>query len=136
MQSKNGSGLILIEKYDKFLHYIYPILQEIPRKHGILKEKTILLVFQQADLIYKLVKSKPLNKTRLYELDAGIATVRHHLRFLAETKNIVVTFDKKQNKQIKKNANFLLNKKRHGVASILIAEVGKILGSILKNKNT
>ena len=68
------SGLVLIEKYDKFLHYIYPHLQEIPRKHGILKEKIILLVFHQAELIYRVVKTKPINKTKLYELDAGHAT--------------------------------------------------------------
>jgi len=134
MQKRQSEGgLVIIEKYDKFLSYIYPRLQEIPRKHGILKEKTILLVFQQAELIYRLIKTKPINKTKLYDLDAGLATVRHHLRFLAETRNVTVVFDKESGKSIRKEGKFLLDKKAHTTASILIAEVGKIVGTMMKD---
>lgn len=131
-QRQSESGLVIIEKYDKFLSYIYPRLQDMPRKHGILKEKIILLVFQQAELIYRLIKTKPINKTKLYELDAGLATVRHHLRFLAETRNIVVVFDKETGKQIRKEGKFLLDSKSHRNSSILIAEVGKIVGTMMR----
>ena len=127
------SGLVLIEKYDKFLHYIYPHLQEIPRKHGILKEKIILLVFHQAELIYRVVKTKPINKTKLYELDAGLATIRHHLRFLADTRNVTIILDNETKKKIRKDGKFLLDNKRHNTSSILMAEVGRIIGAIVKD---
>ena len=63
-----NSGLIVVEKYDVFVNYIYPKLQNIPRKHGILKEKTIKLVFLQVELFYKAIKSKHISK--LYEADS------------------------------------------------------------------
>lgn len=134
MQKRQSeSRLVMIEKYDKFLSYIYPRLQEIPRKHGILKEKIILLVFQQAELIYRLIKTKPMNKTKLYDLDAGLATVRHHLRFLAETRNVTTVFNKETGKAVRKEGKFLLDSKSHRNSSILIAEVGKMVGTIMKD---
>ena len=29
----NKEQLIIIEKYDEFLNYIYPVIQNVPRKH-------------------------------------------------------------------------------------------------------
>lgn len=69
-----SSGLVVVEKYDEFVNYIYPVLQNIPRKHGILKEKTIQLVFLQVELFYKAVKSNHVSK--LYEADANLALAR------------------------------------------------------------
>lgn len=63
-----SSGLVVVEKYDEFVNYIYPVLQNIPRKHGILKEKTIQLVFLQVELFYKAIKSNHISK--LYEADS------------------------------------------------------------------
>lgn len=42
-----GKQLIIIEKYEDFSNYIYLVLQNIPRKHGVVKEKIINLVFEK-----------------------------------------------------------------------------------------
>ena len=79
----NGTDkLIIIEKYDDFVNYIYPVLQNIARKHGIIKEKTIHCIFEQIELFYKAIKSN--QKTKLFEADANLAIIRYYLRFLAD----------------------------------------------------
>lgn len=30
--------LVIVQKYETFLAYVYPIAQNIPRKHGVAKE--------------------------------------------------------------------------------------------------
>jgi len=35
----NHKQMNIIEKYEKVINYLYPIIQNIPRKHGILKNK-------------------------------------------------------------------------------------------------
>ena len=104
-----GKQLIIIEKYEDFSNYIYLVLQNIPRKHGILKEKIIQLVFEQVELFYKAIKSD--SKSRLYEADANLASIRFYLRFLAN-----------ENRK-------LISQKQHQTASIKLAEVGKMLNS-------
>lgn len=106
--------LIIIEKYEEFVNYIYPILQNIPRKHGIVKEKTIQVIFDQVELLYKALKSD--QKSKLYEADANLANIRFYLRFLADEKRK------------------LIGKNQHQTASIKIAEVGKIIHSWIKGK--
>ena len=53
----NEDKLVIIEKCEEFINYIYPILQNIQRKHGILKEKIIQTIFLQPELFYKAIKS-------------------------------------------------------------------------------
>jgi len=128
----NSSGLILIEKYDIFLHYIYPVLQDIPKSHGIIKARAIELVFLQPELIYRAIKSD--HKSRLNEADAGLASIRHQLRFLSSTRNIVNTLDKESGKPIRKIGKPLLSKKAEQVSGIHLSEVGKIIGSMLNHR--
>lgn len=111
----DAKDLVIIEKYDDFVEYFYPILQNIKRDNGIVKERIINLVFEQVELFYKAIKSN--SKTKLYDADANLATIRFYLRFLA-------------NKKRK-----LISQKQHQTASIKIAEVGKILHSWI-NKNS
>ena len=106
-----SKNLVIIEKYEDFANYIYLVLQNVPRKHGVLKEKIIHLVFEQVELFYKAIKSN--QKSRLYEADANLASIRFYLRFLADEKRK------------------LISQKQHQVASIKIAEVGKMLHSRL-----
>ena len=110
----NKEQLIIIEKYDEFLNYIYPVIQNVPRKHGIIKEKMIKLLFLQVDLFYRAIKSNHISK--LYEADANLALLRHHLRFFAD--------DRRK----------LVSPKQHQVSSIKLAEVGKMLGAMIKGK--
>lgn len=105
----SGKKLIIIEKYEDFANYVYLVLQNIHRKHGVLKEKIIQLVFEQVELFYKAIKSD--SKSRLYEADANLASIRFYLRFLAN-----------ENRK-------LISQKQHQTASIKLAEVGKILNS-------
>jgi len=109
-----GSGLIIIEKYDIFVNYIYPVLQNIPRKHGIIKEKIIQLVFSQIELFYKAIKSNQISK--LFEADSNLASIRYYLRFLAD------------------NKRKLISPKQHQTTSIQLAEVGKIIGSMIRGR--
>jgi hypothetical protein len=110
----NANDLIIIEKYEEFVNYIYPVLQNIQRKHGVVKERILLIIFEQVELFYKALKSN--QKSRLYEADSNLASIRFYLRFLAD-----------------KNRK-LISQKQHRVASIKIAEVGKILNSWIKGK--
>lgn len=110
----NEEQLIIIEKYDEFINYIYPVLQNIQRKHGVVKERVINLIFEQVEMFYKALKSN--QKSRLYEADANLASLRYYLRFLADKNRKLIT------------------QKQHQVASIRLAEVGKILHSWMKGK--
>lgn len=108
----NEDKLIIIEKYEEFLNYIYPVLQNIERKHGVVKEKIIQTIFSQPQIFYQAIKSN--SKSKLYDADANLALIRFYLRFLAD-----------------KNRK-LISQHQHQVASLKIAEVGKILNSWIK----
>ena len=107
-------GLVIVEKYDDFLNYIYPVLQNIPRKHGIVKQRIITLVLEQVQLFYKAIKSE--HKSRLYEADAALAVIRHHLRFLSDKRRKLITLKQQQTAEIK------------------LSQVGKIIGSMIQGK--
>ena len=109
-----SENLIIIEKYDDFINYIYPVLQNVPRKHGVIKERLLNLLFEQIEVFYKALKSN--QKSKLYEADAGLASIRHHLRFFADS-----------NRR-------LISQKQHQVASIKLAEVGGVLNSWIKGR--
>ncbi len=87
-------NLIIIEKYEEFVNYIYPILQNVERKHGLVKEKAIGVIFDQVDLFYKCVKSQ--SKSKLYDADANLATIRFYLRFLAYDKRRLLSLKQHQ----------------------------------------
>lgn len=101
--------LIIIEKYEEFLNYIYPVIQGVPRKHGVLRENFIKVLFEQVEILYKAVKTT--QKSKLYEADANIANIKFYLRFLSHK-------DRK-----------LISKKQSEVSNIKLVEVGKILNS-------
>lgn len=103
------NNLLIIEKYEEFVNYVYPVVQNIDRKHGYVKQKFIDTIFQQVDIFYKAIKSN--QKSRPYEADGNLATIRFYLRFLAN--------DKRK----------LLSKKQQQVCEIKLAEVGSILNS-------
>jgi len=110
----NEKGLVILEKYETFLNYIYPIAQGISRKHGALKTLLLSSLFEPPELFYKALKSG--QKSRLYEADACLAKIRFYMRFLASYKA----------KEISPH--------QHQTASILIAEVGKMLGAWAKGE--
>ena len=38
-------GLAIVEAYEQFVNYLYPILQNAPRKHGVAREMALQAMF-------------------------------------------------------------------------------------------
>jgi hypothetical protein len=114
-KEKPYTDLIIIEKYEKFLNYMYPIAQNIPRKHGIAKEMFIQSLLSQVKLFSIAGKTNQISK--LYVCDSGLQELRFWLRFM-------------ENPNRK-----LISPKQHQVGSLQLEEVGKILGKWIKTLN-
>jgi len=105
-------ALAIIERYEHFLNYIYPVYIGIRRAHYIIRDQAIAAALRQPSLFVDAAKSGQASK--LYAADAGLATLRFHLRFLADP------------------ARKLISRRQHEVASVHLAEVGKMLGGWIK----
>lgn len=110
--SKTQNNLIIVEKYEIFLNYIYPEIQKVDRKDGFVKQKFINLLFETVDCIYKATKVSQVSK--LYELDAYLSAIRFYLRFLSSEERKLLSLEKATQAEIK------------------LSEVGKILNSWIK----
>jgi len=132
MKHQSGDGLDIIEKYDTFGDYIYKKLQEIPREHGILKARAINLIEEQPQLFYTAIRSEQIS--RLHIADAGLDSIRHMLRRLARHQTDIYVTNKETGKRVKKKGKFLLDQEAHLHASMILVEVGKMLGATIKNK--
>lgn len=105
----------IVEKYETVIAYLYPIAQNIPRKHGVAKAMFIECLLEQVKLIVEAGKSSQIS--RLYIADAGLSQLRFWLRFLVS-------------KQIRS-----ITPHQVETAQVLIAEVGRLLGAwIVKQK--
>jgi hypothetical protein len=105
--------LLIVQKYEAFLHYFYPVAQNLPRKHGVAKEMFLRDMLGQVDLF--IVAGKTRQISRLQQADAGLAMLRFWLRFLSGPACLVIT------------------EHQHRTGSIMLAEVGKILGAWIMN---
>jgi hypothetical protein len=105
-------ALAIVEKYETFVHYLYPILQNAPRKHGILRDAVLAALFPPIGGLYHASRSR--QPARLHSVDAEFATLRSHLRFLAHDKIRIISHD------------------QHRAALSLLSEPGKMLGAWLK----
>ena len=105
----------IVEKYETVIAYMYPIAQNIPRKHGVAKAMFIECLLEQVKLIVEAGKSGQIS--RLYVADAGLSQLRFWLRFLTS-------------KQVRS-----ITPHQVETAQVLIAEVGRLLGAwIVKQK--
>ena len=105
----------IVEKYETVIAYLYPIAQNIPRKHGVAKAMFIECLLEQVKLIVEAGKSGQIS--RLYGADAGLSQLRFWLRFLVS-------------KQVRS-----ITPHQVETAQVLIAEVGRLLGAwIVKQK--
>jgi hypothetical protein len=82
-------ALAIVERYEAFVSYLYPILQTSPRRHGILRDKVLEKLFDPIGGLYHAAKSRQLS--RLYAVDAEFATLRSFLRFLVKPGIRIVT---------------------------------------------
>jgi hypothetical protein len=102
-------ALAIVEKYEAFVRYLYPILQRSPRQHGVLRDTVLAALFVPVGGLYHAVKSRQVS--RLHAVDAEFATLRSHLRFLALASIRILT------------------PHQHEVALALLAEPGRMLGA-------
>jgi hypothetical protein len=79
---KEAHGLYMIE-------YLYPIAQNIPRKHGVFRDLLIEHLFHTAQLLADAIKVNQLN--RCYLLDSAIAQLRLLTRFMVHHKRKMIT---------------------------------------------
>lgn len=100
--------LIIVEKYERVIAYLYPIIQRTPRKHGIVRDQFLKRLFDQAELFIQAGKSGQISK--LYAADANLAMIRFYIRFFREGLTHVT-----------------IHQESH--AQALIAEVGSIMGA-------
>lgn len=114
VDDREVSQLLIISKYNTFFTYLYPMLINMSGKHRVLRDKTIDTMLNQIHLFNDAAKSNQVSK--LYIADSGIATLRELIRILSSEK-------------IK-----LLSQKQYGTSSLHLSEVGRILGSWIKQK--
>ena len=105
-------ALAIVEKYEAFVNYLYPILQNAPRRHGVIRDTVLAALFVPIGGLYQAAKSKQVS--RLHAVDAEFATLRFYLRFLSQG-------------HVK-----ILGPKQHVAALALLAEPGKMLGAWLR----
>jgi hypothetical protein len=101
--------MLIIEKYETVINYLYPIAQNIARKHGVAKSMFIDCLLGQVKLFTEAGKSNQVS--RLYIADAGLSHLRFWLRFLSAAPVRSISIH-----QIE-------------TAQVLIAEVGRVLGA-------
>ncbi|EJN11813.1 hypothetical protein PMI42_04827 [Bradyrhizobium sp. YR681] len=82
-------ALAIVEKYEAFVTYLYPILQNSPRKHGVLRDTVLAQMFTPIGGLYHAAKSRQIS--RLFAIDAEFATLRALLRFLARGEIKILT---------------------------------------------
>jgi hypothetical protein len=102
-------ALAIVERYEAFVNYLYPILQSSPRRHGVLRDVVLAALFGPIGGLYHAAKSKQVS--RLYAVDAEFATLRSYLRFLVQG-NIKI-----------------ISPKQQLVALALLAESGRMLNA-------
>ena len=102
-------ALAIVEKYEAFVSYLYPILQNAPRKHGVLRDAVLAALFLPVGGLYHAAKSKQVS--RLYAVDAEFATLRSHLRFLSQA------------------GIRIISPRQHEVCLALLAEPGRMLNA-------
>jgi hypothetical protein len=101
--------LAIVEKYEKVIWYLYPIIQSLPRKHGKVKDMFMECLLGQVGLFIDAGKSGQIS--RLHLADSGLANLRFWLRLV--------------------NGKLVRNMTNHQceTALVLIAEVGAMMGA-------
>lgn len=111
-ETSSYNQLYIVNRYEEYINYVYPILQNISGKHSFFKEEVIRQLFQIVDLINDAAKTNQIS--RLYLVDSALASMRFKLRFMV--------FEKRK----------MITKHQHQVCLKHISEVGAILGTWIK----
>jgi len=100
-------ALAIVEKYEAFVSYVYPILQSCPRQHGVLRDTVLAMLWVPIGDLYHAARSRQVS--RLHAVDACFATLRSYLRFLDRYR--------------------ILTPRQHRAALALLAEPGGMLNA-------
>ena len=107
-----NNQMFIVEKYEKFINYLYPILQSVPRKHGVAKNLILAdLLSVPSDMM---IAGKTGLVSKLYLIDAQLANLRYWMRFLVNRK--------------------CMSRHQEQTAQALMAEVGSVLGKWISSK--
>jgi hypothetical protein len=109
----NPKQMAIVEKYEHVIAYLYPILQNAPRKHGVARDLMLETLLKQVELI--ILAGKSSQPSRVYSADANLAYLRFWLRFAADPKQKILT------------------PHQHRAAQVLIGEVGAMIGAWAKS---
>lgn len=110
MQCKES--MAIVDKYDGFVNYLYPMLVNTSRVHRVLRDTFIGAMLEQYRLFRDAGKSNQASK--LYLADAGIAYLRDLLRIMANP------------------VRRLISRRQYEIASVHLAESGAMLGAWIK----
>jgi hypothetical protein len=67
--------MLIVEKYEKLINYLYPILQSIPRTHGVAKNLVLTDLLIVPSMM--MIAGKTGQVSKLYLIDAQLAIVRY-----------------------------------------------------------
>lgn len=104
--------MVILEKYERVISYLYPIAQSIPRKHGVARDMFLQCMMGVPDTLVQAGKSNQISK--VYAADAQIAHLRFWVRFLVTIRCITIH--------------------QQQTAQVLIADVGSMVGAWIKRK--
>jgi hypothetical protein len=108
-ENLSSDALAIVEKYEAFVSYLYPILQRCPRRHGVLRDTVLAALFTPIGGLYHAARSRQVS--RLHAVDAEFATLRSFLRFLV------------------KDGVRIITPHQHSTALALLSEPGRMLGA-------
>lgn len=112
---KNGLAqqMLIVEKYEQAIAYLYPIIQNTPRKHGVARDRFLNCLFNQVDLVTTAGKTGHVSS--LYKADANLSMLRFYARFFRTQLRAITP-------------------RQEEIALAMIAETGKLIGAWIAKK--
>lgn len=89
MGQMNTEDLQIVEKYDQAVNYLYPIVQRIPRAHGVFRQRLLEALVGLPAQLYAAAQTDQISRVRL--VDASLAEIRWLLRFAAHRDRKLIT---------------------------------------------
>jgi hypothetical protein len=104
--------MVIVEKYERVLAYLYPIAQSIPNRHKMVRDRFMDCILGIPDLLYDAGKSNQVSK--IYQADRELAKLRFRMRFLVKLHS--------------------MSEHQLQTAQIQLSEVGAMIGSWIKKR--
>ena len=85
----NNKNLLIIEDYSDFIEYIYPVIQRIPRIHGVVKLQFLEAVFKLNDDLHLTVRNT--SRSQVLLCKGRLDNVSYYLRFSVDKNRKVIS---------------------------------------------